>query len=225
MISLLCPTRGRPKEAERLLKSFQNTQKNENEILFYVQNDDKFKQEYIDLFNKYRLKTFIIGLHMPTSYLWNKLSEFAQGDLLTLIGDDVEILTDHWDDKFEYASKQYKDNIFVITTQDGGPDKKTSQYLPCPHPTVHRRWKEILGYFVPPFFLHRYLDKYTANLGISLNRYIEIKDVVFNHLKFMSINDDTGKLSRLWIKDDRKNFEITKRYFDVDLELLKKNIS
>ena len=44
MISLLCPTRGRPKEAERLLKSFQNTQKNENEILFYVQNDDKFKR-------------------------------------------------------------------------------------------------------------------------------------------------------------------------------------
>ena len=41
----------------------------------------------------------------------------------------------------------------------------------------------------------------------------------------MNINDDTGKLSRLWIKDDHKNFEITKRYFDVDLELLKKNIA
>ena len=41
----------------------------------------------------------------------------------------------------------------------------------------------------------------------------------------MSINDDTGKLSRLWIKDDQKNFEITKRYFDVDFKLLKKNIA
>ena len=41
----------------------------------------------------------------------------------------------------------------------------------------------------------------------------------------MIINDDTGKLSRLWIKDDHKNYQIIKRYFDVDLELLKKNIS
>ena len=152
MISLLCPTRGRPKEAERLIKSFQKTQKNENEILFYVQNDDKFKKDYVDLFNKYKLKTFIIGLHMPTSYLWNKLSEYAQGDLLTLIGDDVEILSDHWDDKFEYASKQYKDNIFVITTQDGRTDKKAGRYLRCPTQRFTGGGKKYWDISCPLFF-------------------------------------------------------------------------
>ena len=41
MISLLCPTRGRPNQAERLIKSFFNTQKNQNQILFYVADEVK----------------------------------------------------------------------------------------------------------------------------------------------------------------------------------------
>ena len=55
MISLLCPTRGRPNQAERLLKSFLNTQKNENQILFYVANDDEHKEQYYEMFNKYKI--------------------------------------------------------------------------------------------------------------------------------------------------------------------------
>ena len=95
----------------------------------------------------------------------------------------------------------------------------------CPHPTVHKDWVKTLGYFVPPFFMHRYLDKYTADLAININRYIEIKDVTFNHLKFNYLNDSTGKRSRNWINYDKYIYEkVSKKYFLKDLEHLKKCI-
>jgi hypothetical protein len=95
----------------------------------------------------------------------------------------------------------------------------------CPHPTIHKKWIEVLGYFVPPFFMHRYLDKYTQDLAIQINRFIEIKDVVFNHLKFNFSNDETGKRSRKWINYDKYIYEkVSGKYFAKDLEILKNNI-
>ena len=46
MISFLCPTRGRPKQAINLYKSFINTQKNKNELLFCIQKEDRLYEEY-----------------------------------------------------------------------------------------------------------------------------------------------------------------------------------
>ena len=95
----------------------------------------------------------------------------------------------------------------------------------CPHPTVHKRWIELLGYFVPPFFMHRYLDKYTSDLAINIGRFIEIKDVVFNHLKKDFFDDATGKRSRNWTNYDEYIYEkVSKRYFIKDIEILKENI-
>ena len=63
-------------------------------------------------------------------------------------------------------------------------ENKPNQKLACPHPTVHKDWVKTL-LFCTSFFMHRYLDKYTADLAININRYIEIKDVTFNHLKLI----------------------------------------
>ena len=162
---------------------------------------------------------------MPTSYLWNQMAFSAEGDLLTLIGDDVEILTKGWDIKIEAAAKKFNDNIYVITVDDGRTDKQQGRFMRCPHPTIHKKWIEVLGYFVPPFFMHRYLDKYTQDLAIQINRFIEIKDVVFNHLKFNFSNDETGKRSRKWINYDKYIYEkVSGKYFAKDLEILKNNI-
>ena len=50
MISLLCPTRGRPKQAINLYNSFIKTQSNDNELLFCIQKEDNLYQEYINIF-------------------------------------------------------------------------------------------------------------------------------------------------------------------------------
>ncbi len=225
MISLLCPTRGRPKQALNLYRSFISTQLNKNELIFCIQKEDSSCEEYISMFRKNSLKYYLTD-SMPTSYLWNQMAFSASGNLLTLIGDDVEILTKGWDEKIENEAAKYKDNIFVITVDDGRSNEKPQgKYMRCPHPTVHKRWIELLGYFVPPFFMHRYLDKYTSDLAINIGRFIEIKDVVFNHLKKDFFDDATGKRSRNWTNYDEYIYEkVSKRYFIKDIEILKENI-
>tara|TARA_B100000925_G_C21987424_1_gene465147 strand:+ start:176 stop:859 length:684 start_codon:yes stop_codon:yes gene_type:complete len=225
MISLLCPTRGRPEQALNLYRSFVQTQENHNELNFCIQRDDSSFEEYVAVFKKNGIEKYFISDSMPTSYLWNQMAYVAKGDLLTLIGDDVEILTKGWDKIIENKSKEYDDKIFVLTVDDGRKDKKQGKYMRCPHPTVHKKWVETLGYFVPPFFMHRCLDKYTQDLAIELNRFIEIKEIVFNHLKFNYSSDNTGKRSRNWINYDHYIYEkVSGRYFTKDLEVLKKTI-
>ncbi len=225
MISFLCPTRGRPKQAISLYKSFINTQSNKNELLFCIQKEDNLYQEYINIFKLNGISKYFTSESMPTSYLWNQMAFNSKGDLLTLIGDDVEILTNGWDSRIESEAKKFNDNIFVITVDDGRKDKQQGKFMRCPHPTVHKKWIETLGYFVPPFFMHRYLDKYTQELAIKIGRYIEIKDIVFNHLKFNYSEDETGVRSRNWINYDKYIYEkVSGKYFTKDLEILKKNI-
>ena len=73
--------------------------------------------------------------------------------------------------------------------------------------------------------MHRYLDKYTSDLAINIGRFIEIKDVVFNHLKKDFFDDATGKRSRNWTNYDEYIYEkVSKRYFIKDIEILKENI-
>ena len=92
MISLLCPTRGRPKQALNLYKSFINTQSDINELHFCIQREDSFFNEYVNLFKLNGIEKYFISESMPTSYLWNQMAFAAKGDLLTLIGDDVEMV-------------------------------------------------------------------------------------------------------------------------------------
>ena len=185
MISFLCPTRGRPEQAINLYKSFVNTQSNENELLFCIQKEDHFYKEYIKIFKLNGISKYFTSESMPTSYLWNQMAFSAKGNLLTLIGDDVEILTKGWDEKIEAEAKKFNDNIYVITVDDGRKDKQQGKFMRCPHPTINKKWIEVLGYFVPPFFMHRYLDTYTRNLAIEINRFIEVKEVVFDRGGFL----------------------------------------
>ena len=208
-----------------MYKSFISTQSNNNELLFCIQKEDRLYEEYINIFKINGISKYFTSESMPTSYLWNQMAFNAKGDLLTLIGDDVEILTKGWDKRIEAEAKKFSDNIYVITVDDGRKDKQQGNFMRCPHPTIHKKWIELLGYFVPPFFMHRYLDKYTQDLAIQINRYIEIKDVTFNHLKFDFSGDGTGKRSRNWINYDKYIYEkVSGKYFIKDLEILKKNI-
>ena len=111
MISFLCPTRGRPKQAINLYKSFINTQANNNELLFCIQKEDRLYEEYINIFKINGISKYFTSESMPTSYLWNQMAFNAKGDLLTLIGDDVEILTKGWDKRIEAEAK----NLVIIS--------------------------------------------------------------------------------------------------------------
>jgi hypothetical protein len=199
-----------------------DTQVNNNELLFYIQEDDPQKDDYIKMFKEMNHTGYIVEPWQPTSYLWNRLSDIAKGELLCLMGDDVVFETKGWDKRIEEEASKYSDGIYVITTLDGR--KEDDKNLGCPHPVVNKKWKETLGFFLPPQFMHRYLDTYTKRLAQSIDRYIQIWDVRFRHQKSLTSKDPTGTKSREWLTYDKYSYEHTKRWFEADLELLKRTI-
>jgi hypothetical protein len=224
-ISLLCPTRGRPENAKTLLESFKKTVKNDNnELWFYIQDDDPKKDDYVKLFTSMNHKEYIVDYFTFTGHMWNRLADESKGDIIMLMGDDCVIETGHWDEIIIKAVQPYSDCIYIVGVVDGRT-KPGNSYGSCPFPAMHRKMKDTLGYFYPLHFLHRYGDTYLIKLGEKLGRLIKLNNVLFKHLKSTYAADETGKKSRQWTPYDKNSFEKGERYFQQDLELLKEHIT
>jgi len=212
-ISVLCPSRGRPEKAKRMLDSIYATKNgSEVEVLFYLNEDDPRLQEY-PLDDKRCIVH--IGKDSPPAWSWNWLAGKATGDLLMLMGDDNIFTTPCWDEKYIEAAKQYPDGIFVISCPDGRTKDGN------PHPTVGRGWVNTLGYFVPPIFLHWFVDSWTQYMAQSLGRFIRLEDVEIKHDK-----DDADPTSlrireNAWYDRDRWIAQYLQRYLFLDRKLLK----
>ena len=94
MISFCCPSRGRPELAKRLVDTATETQKGETEFLFYLNDDDEKLEQYQDLLDE---KHYTVGPNQSTCYSWNLMSDKANNDIVMLMGDDVQVLTQGWD--------------------------------------------------------------------------------------------------------------------------------
>jgi len=239
MISLLCPTRGRVDGAKKLLLSLRKTQTFDNQLIFYIQEDDKDLDKYKQMFLDLKHEDFIIGPWLPTVNIWNFLArEVAKYDLLTLMADDVKIKTKGWDLVYLEKSNLFKDNIFLITCWDGR-NENIPNNLVCPHYTISRKTMNILGYFFPPYYSHRFGDHQMDELFSFIKRKISINDILFDHQKHIYGTDEAYKRGKYlkvsYLKNgNHKEFNLfndeyfyikTRRYFEADLETLLKYIS
>lgn len=107
MISILIPTREKVEALKKTLSSIISTAKNVSnyEILLGVDNDDIVT---IDFLNKYLVTLFSEDIKIKIIYFdrqyynnlhfyYNTLSKNAIGDLLWMMADDCEILSNDWD--------------------------------------------------------------------------------------------------------------------------------
>ena len=219
MISLLCPTRGRPERAMQFLDSVLSTQSNDNEIIFGLQSDDPRLDDYpAEIRNR-----AMIFEPSTTVYYWNQMAKVSKGNLLTLIADDVIMRTPGWDLKFESVSSRYPDGIYLITTQDGRSRGNSPENLPTPHPTITRKWFETLGYFTFPGLFHYYADTWNSSIARRLKRQVNMYDIMWEHLKE---NDETRQVMRRnkWAQLDDMVFKQCARHWETDLKLLHKEI-
>ena len=200
MISFCCPSRGRPLLAKRLVDTATATQKGKTEFLFYLNDDDRYLEQYRDLLDE---KHYVIGPNQSTCYSWNLMSEKATNDVVMLMGDDVKVQTENWDQLIIDEINKYKDKILMVVPSDGrlknrhlGKDTKlwSDDPLPAAHFAVHKNWTKTLGYFAPVAFWHWHVDTYTQKVARKLNRCLYLPSVVFKAKKIM--NDDAGKQIR-----------------------------
>lgn len=176
MISVLCPSRGRPELAKKMLDSALKLAGTEIEVLIYINEDDPLFNHYRSLIDK---KHLIVGPDRSPAYSWNKLAESAQYDILMLQGDDAWFETANWAVKVKEAFDYYPDKIvFVYSNLEGYPwagGKLTADH--CPHFFLHKNWIRTTGYFVPPHFWHWYVDTWWRDVAKLINRRHIIKDL------------------------------------------------
>ena len=202
--SILTPTRNRPNNCERFIKSVYNstrTRKNV-EMLFYVDNDDPAITSYKSLdwhaqkeYEGFKNIKFIYGEPKSVSISWNDLAEECIGDVLIMGNDDLVYQTDGWDEKLDQELNIYKDdNIYVAWMNDNINFERH-----CAFPIVSRQWYECLGRFTPGCFNFGYNDTWIFDVGKMLDRCHYIPFIKAEHLHFStgkSEMDDTYARNR-----------------------------
>lgn len=188
-ISILTPTRNRPNNCERFIKSIYNTCANRNsvELLFYVDDDDPALDTYLSLDKHcqteysdfYRIQ-FIKGEPKSVSISWNDLASKCFGDVLIMGNDDLVYATDGWDYLLEQELKKFdKDNVYVAWMEDG-----INGEAHCAFPIVSREWYECLGRFTPGCFHFGYNDTWIFDVGKMLDRTHFMPHIKAEHLHF-----------------------------------------
>ena len=235
MISILTPSRGRPALAKRMYDSAKATAKKPEtlQILFYLNEDDPFVEEYKKILPAHSLT---IGPDQSTSYSWNnELLPKATNDIIFLAGDDVRFQTPDWDQTILNVFEQYEDKICMVVPWCGKPTdlkKELSDQpiinvprgikLGSPHFALHKNWIDTLGYFLPPWFWHWYVDTYNQKIANELGRLVFIPHTLVLAKK---VFDDTGYRVRNFLninkRDDYVWSKIQGRHLEADVHALK----
>lgn len=192
MISILIPTRGRPRQFSEVVYSVCETVRGTAgwEIIARLDDDDPLAEEY-SMFTDITVR-HIIGPRIVLSNMWNKCAAVARGDIFCQGNDDIIFRTPGWDQVVEQEFANYPDRIVMVHGNDGsqGYGSGTGQF--APHPFVHRRWYETLGYFTPPYFSSDFGDTWINELanGIGRRRY---HPFTIEHMHFIFGKAETDK--------------------------------
>lgn len=216
MISILCPSRGRPDLAKKMIETAIAHSSSPVEVLLYLNDDDPLLSEYQKLIDQ---KYYIVGPDRSPAYSWNLLAELSKGDILFLMGDDATFVTYGWDKIVENAFDQFPDKIACVYPYVPGIKKINN-----PHFCVHRNWIKALGYFVPPHFWHWYVDTWTRVLAKEIKRYVCLENFPLPII-LDPMDDTVARKDRLCLRErDHWIWEKTERHRTADVLALKEFI-
>lgn len=148
--NLFVPTRGRPNNVDRLLRSLRDTTADAKSlnVCFYVDADDdktqaliaQYKQEYNDLGAR-----FAVGPRITLSDCYNALFAHTEfGDILWSGGDDIVFQTQGWDDLVRAEFEKFPDKILLVYGDDCYQHERIAT-----HPFMSRTGCAVVGYFFP----------------------------------------------------------------------------
>ena len=161
------------------------------EICVYIDSDDEESKVFLEGQSNVKFTTSPTPLNL--SQMWNYAYEkLATGDIIMLCADDLRFNTKSWDTIVRNKYQQSEDKLILVYGRDGIHDSNLST-----HPFVHRRWIEISGFWLPPYFVSDYNDLWLFEVGKQLNRLQFCPDVYTEHLHHSvgkcSIDDTTQR--------------------------------
>lgn len=143
LVTMFCPSRGRPQAARELLESFERTRKTSLvSLIFLVDSDDPTKDDYPVAYTRIGVPT-----GDPTGPL-NVAALASEDDAVGFMGDDSRFETDGWD---VMVLEALKNSSFVWG--DDGHERPWPTTVFISTPIV-----KALGYMVPPTLRRGYFD-------------------------------------------------------------------
>jgi hypothetical protein len=226
-ISLLVPTRGRPKLLQRLFDSLADTTSRlaRIEIVLYIDDDDFPTHEVT------HPSLQLIKLIKPAGEKMGRMNqmcyEASRGRFVMLMNDDVVFRTKTWDESVLDTFTRFPDGVALIYGNDLHRRESVATL-----PIVSRAVCEVLGGICPRDYLNVYIDvhmldvfKKLAKLGYHRTVYLE--DVIFEHMHheagkslmdatYVKKNEQFDDLLFINLEDERWNqAKMLKRYIDT----------
>lgn len=181
MIALLCPTKGRPELCRRMIESAVKTA---SDVTVYVARSQDENERYIHHLQSVKhapIWSTILPDGMPPAHKWNLLAQDAMTNpehkLFMLAADDMVFSTPLWDKALLDHYNALENKIHVYALQDSRDAEGT------PHIIVTREWIEAMGYFVPPIFLHWFVDSWTVEIAKASGVFTHMKSYLLIHDK------------------------------------------
>lgn len=165
MISVLCPSRGRPQVFRAMMESLAAATANPYgvEVVAYIDEDDRTRWEYPPAHEYLR---YVRGPRVMFSDLWNKCFDACRGDIVMHAGDDQLFRTQGWDAMVERAYLDCPDKVLMVHGSDEGQHFHLFGAILC----LSRKWCETVGYVTPPWFVGDCPDKWLNEVANALGR-------------------------------------------------------
>jgi len=174
-ISILCPTRNRYGNVVRLLESAFGKANGPIEVVLYVDDDDPTREQVAALGGG--LVTIVVGPRIVLSEAWNRCFDAARADVLMQCGDDIIFQTLDWDGLVLSEFEKVPDKLILVHGRDGIQDARLGT-----HSFLHRRWVDVVGYFVPPYFASDYNDAWLTEVADAIGRRVYVPALYTEHM-------------------------------------------
>lgn len=163
MISLMTPSRGRVPQLTSMILSALATATSHIEFVILADDDDIETQAACDAL---LIRSVVAPRSIVHSSRWDRCLPLATGDILFHANDDLLFRTPGWDRIIESFFAASGDKLWMVHGDDLGFGGTTS----AAHPVVHRRWVDVLGYFIPPYFDGDYPDTWVTDIANRVGR-------------------------------------------------------
>lgn len=174
MMSVLMPSRGRPKWFRECVESILDLAEEPVEILAYVDTDDEVLEEYAELDGVLKHTNVVYGpqqWYVPANKI---LLPHARGEWIFFCSDDHLVKTKGWDVRLK---AHLPDGMGVVYPKDH-PERPSSTT-----PITTKKWLDLCGPWPTRFQRHFGLDTWLVDIARRAGRLRWAEDVLILHKK------------------------------------------
>lgn len=177
---VIVPTRGRPQNAARLTKAFEETDSLNADLVFIVDRDDPMLPGYQQRAESWIAPWLLVhrgetGTGLVPALNWAASLYADVYDHLGFMGDDHLPRTAGWDAHVLGALDTAEPRVVYGNDLLQGEALPTAAFIPS-------RLVRALGFMAPPGLRHLYVDNFWLQLGRDLGGLRYLPDVVIEHI-------------------------------------------